>query len=74
MEIQPFGKLLIVVGVFLVVVGILIVLAPKIPYIGRLPVDIYIRRDNFIFYFPVVSSILVSIIVSLILYFVFRGR
>ncbi|HEX9831366.1 MAG TPA: DUF2905 domain-containing protein [Thermodesulfobacteriota bacterium] len=73
MEIQPLGKLLIVVGIFLVVMGILIVLAPKIPYIGRLPGDIHIKRDNFVFYFPLVSSIVVSIILTLILNFIF-GR
>lgn len=73
MEIQPLGKLLIVVGIFLVVMGISIVLAPKIPYIGRLPGDIHIKRDNFVFYFPLVSSIVVSIILTLILNFIF-GR
>ena len=73
MEIQPLGKLLIVVGIFLVVMGILIVLAPKIPYIGRLPGDIYIKRDDFVFYLPLVSSIIVSIILSLILSLIF-GR
>jgi hypothetical protein len=72
MEIQPLGKLLIVVGIFLVVMGILIVLAPKIPYM-RLPGDIHIKRDNFVFYFPLVSSIVVSIILTLILNFIF-GR
>jgi hypothetical protein len=70
---QPLGKLLIVVGIFLVVMGILIVLAPKMPYIGRLPGDIHIKRDNFVFYFPLVSSIIISIILSLILDLIF-GR
>ncbi len=70
MGIQPIGKLLIALGIFLVVIGILIVLAPKIPYIGRLPGDIYIRRDNFTFYFSVVSSIVLSIVLTLILNFI----
>jgi hypothetical protein len=70
MEIQPLGKLLIVLGIFLVVFGILIVLAPKIPYIGRLPGDVYLKRDNFIFYFPLVSSIVISIVLTLILNFI----
>ncbi|HEX3034783.1 MAG TPA: DUF2905 domain-containing protein [Thermodesulfobacteriota bacterium] len=74
MEIQPFGKMIIALGILLVVIGVIIVLAPKIPYIGKLPGDIYIKRDNFVFYFPIVSSILVSIILSLILYFVFGKR
>ena len=74
MEIQTLGKIIIVLGIFLVVIGVIIILAPKIPYIGRLPGDIYIKRDNFVFYFPLVSSILVSIILSLILYFIFGKR
>lgn len=74
MEIQTLGKMIIVLGIFLVVIGVIIILAPKIPYIGRLPGDIYIKRDNFVFYFPLVSSILVSIILSLILYFIFGKR
>jgi hypothetical protein len=74
MEIQPLGKLLIVLGIFLVVFGILIVLAPKIPYIGRLPGDVYLKRDNFIFYFPLVSSIVISIVLTLILNFILGKR
>ena len=74
MEIQPFGKLLIAFGVFLVVVGVLVVLAPKVPYIGRLPGDIYIQRDNFTFYFPIVSSVLISVILTLILNLIFGKR
>ncbi|MER3446488.1 MAG: DUF2905 domain-containing protein [Candidatus Dadabacteria bacterium] len=72
MEIQHIGKLIIILGIFLVVIGVLIVLAPKIPYIGRLPGDIYINRDGFTIYFPIVSSILISIILTLILNFIFR--
>ncbi len=72
MEIQHIGKLIIILGIFLVVIGVLIVLAPKIPYIGRLPGDIYIKRDGFTIYFPLVSSILISIILTLILNFIFR--
>ena len=74
MEFQHIGKMIIILGIFLVVIGVLIVLAPKIPYIGRLPGDILIKRNNFTFYFPIVSSILISIILTLILNFIFRKR
>jgi hypothetical protein len=74
MEIQPLGKLLIILGIFLVVVGVLMVLAPKIPYIGKLPGDIYIKRDNFTFYFPLASSILISIVLTIILNLIFGKR
>jgi uncharacterized protein HemY len=44
----------------------------KIPFLGRLPGDIFIKRDNFIFYFPLTTSILISIILSFILYLISR--
>jgi hypothetical protein len=63
---QDFGKLLFVVGLVIALVGILITFAGKIPWIGRLPGDILIRRDNFTFYFPLTTSVLVSILLTLI--------
>ncbi len=65
------GKMLIVLGILLVVAGIVLLYAHKIPYIGRLPGDIYIKRDNFTFYFPLATSILISIILT-ILFSIFR--
>lgn len=66
------GKALIVVGIVIVIVGVLVTFGPKIPYIGRLPGDILIKRENFVFYFPLVTSVLVSIILSVIFYFLTR--
>ena len=60
------GRFLIVFGLLLAAVGLLLVFAPKIPWLGRLPGDIIIRRQNFTFYFPLVTCLLVSIILSLI--------
>ena len=74
MEIQPIGKLLIALGVFLVIAGVLMVFAPKLPYIGKLPGDIYIKRDNFTFYFPIASSVLISIILTIILSFILSKK
>ncbi|MGH7900967.1 MAG: DUF2905 domain-containing protein [Thermodesulfobacteriota bacterium] len=74
MEFQPFGKVIIIVGIFLVVLGLLIVLSPKIPFPGRLPGDIYIKRENFSFYFPVITSILVSLVITIILNLFFGRR
>ncbi len=74
MEIQHFGKLIIIFGIFLIVIGVLITLAPKIPYIGRLPGDIYIKRNNLTIYFPIVSSILISIALTLILNLTLRRK
>ena len=67
------GKLIIVLGVALVAVGLLFVLLPRTQLpIGRLPGDIIYRRRNFTFYFPLATSILLSIVLSLVFYFLSR--
>jgi hypothetical protein len=65
---MEFGKLLLALGILLVVVGVVLVFAPKIPLLGRLPGDIVIRKEHFSFYFPLTTSILLSIIISLLFY------
>lgn len=62
----PLGKLLILLGVFIIMVGLFFLLGEKIPWIGRLPGDIIIRKKNFTFYFPIVTSIIISIILTLL--------
>ena len=62
------GKSLIIVGLLIALVGVLLTLAGKLPWIGRLPGDIVIKRENFTFYFPLATSIILSIILSLILW------
>jgi hypothetical protein len=60
------GKMLILLGVFIILVGFLLWVGEKIPWIGRLPGDIIIREKNFTFYFPLATSILISIILTLL--------
>lgn len=74
MDIQSLGKVIIVLGVFFVVFGSLILFSPKIPFIGRLPGDILIKRDNFTFYFPLASSIIISLIITIILNLILGRR
>jgi|LGVE01.1.fsa_nt_gb uncharacterized protein HemY len=62
------GKFLIVAGVVIVCIGILLILAPKFPWFAKLPGDIYIQKKNFSLYFPITTSIIISIILTLILY------
>lgn len=62
------GKSLIIIGALLIIVGLFISFGPKIPFIGKLPGDIYIKKDSFTFYFPLATSILISIIITLIMY------
>ena len=72
-EFDSFAKLLIMFGIILAAVGGILLFIGKVPYIGRLPGDIYIQRKNFTFYFPLATSILLSIILTLLLSF-FRRR
>ena len=66
---QGLGKALIVIGLVVAAIGVLFTLAGKIPWLGRLPGDIYVKKENFTFYFPLATSILVSVLLSLILWF-----
>ena len=74
MEFQGIGKLIIIMGIALVAIGLLITFAPRIPLIGKLPGDFYFKRGDASFYFPLASSILVSVVLSMILSIVFRGK
>ena len=62
------GRLLIIVGLVLLVAGVLITVGGRFFGLGRLPGDIVVRRTNFTFYFPVVTSILLSIILTLVMW------
>jgi len=64
--VDSFAKLLIVFGVILAAVGGLMLFIGNVPYIGRLPGDIYVQRKNFSFYFPLTTSILLSIVLTLL--------
>jgi len=66
------GRLLIVMGLILVAVGVIISFAPRIPWLGRLPGDIYIKKDHFSFFFPLTTCILLSALVSFILWLLKR--
>ncbi len=62
------GKILILLGGVFIVLGLLLVFAPKIPFVGKLPGDIHLKRDNFEVYLPLTTSILLSIIASAIMW------
>ena len=70
--IHSFGKILIIIGIITVAVGGLLLLSLKIPWIGKLPGDIIIERKHVTLYFPLATSILVSIILTLILWLIGR--
>ena len=64
---DQFGRVLMIMGGVIVVVGLLMTFGPRLPFrIGRLPLDIHIQRDNFSFYFPLGTSIVVSLVLTLV--------
>lgn len=62
------GKSLLITGAVIAAIGALLMLSGKIPWLGRLPGDIYIRRENFSFSFPLTTCILLSAVISFILW------
>jgi hypothetical protein len=65
---ESIGKLLMILGLVLVGVGLLLMFGSKLPWLGKLPGDIIVERKNFTFYFPITTSILISLILSLLLW------
>ena len=66
MLLATLGRTLIIFGVILVGIGLILTLADKIPWIGKLPGDIYIKRDRFSFYFPITTCIIISLLLTLL--------
>lgn len=71
-EFSGLAKFIIVMGLLLVLIGAILLLVGKIPFLGRLPGDIYVHKKGFTFYFPLATSILISIILTIILNLFFR--
>ena len=71
-----FGKILIFAGCVLIILGVILYFFDKLPLsklpLGRLPGDIYIKKENYTFYFPIVTCILVSAVISLIIWLLTR--
>ncbi len=64
---SDLARLLIIAGVLLAAVGVVLLLAPKIPWLGKLPGDFTWQRGNFTFYFPLGTCLLISIILTLLI-------
>ena len=72
---EQTGKLLIVLGVIVALLGLFLTFGSRLPFrIGRLPLDFHYQRDNFSFYFPLGTSILISLVLTLVFAFVNRWR
>ena len=66
-EFNSIGKILMIFGVMLFVLGGIFMLGAKVPWLGRLPGDIYVQKKNFTLFFPIATCILVSLVLSAIL-------
>lgn len=78
-EFGVIGKMLIMMGLGIVAIGIVLSLIGKLPgegsglgWLGKLPGDFFVKRDNFTFYFPLSTSIIISVVGSLLMYFFMR--
>lgn len=60
------GKMIIVAGLVMVAVGLIFLLANKLPFLGKLPGDILLKKENITLYFPLATCIFISIVLSLI--------
>ena len=70
---NDLGKSLVAIGLLIVLVGVVLMLAGRVPWLGRRPGDIYVQRGNWSFYFPVVTSLVVSLLLTL-LFWLFGRR
>lgn len=70
MDFQGLGKFLVLTGAVIIVIGLALMFYNKIPFLGKLPGDIVIKKENFTLYFPIVTSILLSLIISLIFFLI----
>jgi len=70
--VNDVGRLLIVLGLLVALVGVALVLVGRIPWLGRLPGDIHIQRGNWTFYFPLATSLLLSVVLTLVLWLIGR--
>lgn len=73
---EGIGKILLIVGGIIVILGLTLIFSQHIPFLGKLPGDIFVKRDGVSFYFPIVTllvlSLLITIIVNVILYFLHK--
>ncbi len=72
MAVTLFAKIAIFAGLSMTVIGVLMLFADKIPFLWRLPGDIYIQKKEFSFFFPISSCILISLILSALIYLLNR--
>jgi uncharacterized protein HemY len=68
-DLSYIAKMIIFVGILITAIGVVFLFADKIPWLGKLPGDIYFQKKNFSLYFPITTCIILSILLSIVLYF-----
>jgi hypothetical protein len=71
---EPIGRALVVIGVFITVLGAIMLLTPRVPWLGHLPGDIVIHREDLTIYIPITTMLIVSVVLSVVLSVIGRGR
>ena len=72
MDVSSLGKLLANAGIAAVVAGVVLIPGPRIPWSGRMPGDLVIRREGFTLFFPLASMIIVSVLLTIVINLFFR--
>lgn len=72
MSLEVIGRSLIILGLVIALVGGLLILAPRVPFLGRLPGDISLQRDGFSLYIPIATSLLLSLALTVLINVVLR--
>jgi len=71
-DFSQFGKIFLIIGIVIAGIGLLMMIGGKIPWIGKLPGDFFFKGERFTFYFPLTTSILASVVLTLILWLIGR--
>lgn len=67
MDLVGLGKILLIFGGVTVVAGLLLVFSQHIPFLGKLPGDIFVKKDSVSFYFPIVTMLIISVVLTIII-------
>ncbi len=73
-DLHPLGRFLVLCGILIALCGLVLMVAQKIPWLGRFPGDIVIDRERVHVYFPLTSCVLASIVISVVVWLIQRFR
>ena len=71
---EPVGRSLLLIGLVVAAIGVVLILAPRVPILGKLPGDITIQRDGVTVVIPLATMLLISLVLTIVLNLIGRGR